>query len=206
MIHTLLTYRRNLIFVCYLYGSHTMLRHSKYRLSGREGSDVCQVAIFGEVRASGYVKGYLHKACSSPLFGVRRVRRPVSRTSIRSMGRPRVSFAEPADRPLRRWQDLEQRLALHLEHLFIPGLGDAFINGHLADQRLAIWQMHRPWAPHTVARGRGQIPFPLVSHPAYLITGRAVSIASGAAFPLCPGPMPQAPAKHSLWVKTKLER
>jgi hypothetical protein len=29
-----------------------------------------------------------------------------------------------------------------LEHLFLSGVGDAFINDRLADQRLAIWRMH----------------------------------------------------------------
>jgi hypothetical protein len=43
-------------------------------------------------------------------------------------------------------------------------------------QRLAIWQMQRPWTPRTVApeAGDGSLS-PLISHPAFLTTGRAVS-------------------------------
>ena len=111
-----------------------MLRCSKYRLSGRDGRDVCQVAIFEEIRTSGYAKGNLHNACSGLPVGVRRGRG---------------------------WCRRASRLA--------------FINGHLADQRLAIRQMHRPWVPPTVALEAGDRSLSplLVSHPAYFITGRA---------------------------------
>jgi hypothetical protein len=51
-----------------------LLRCSKYRLSGRDGRDVCQVAIFEEIRTSGYAKGNLHNACSGLPVGVRRGR------------------------------------------------------------------------------------------------------------------------------------
>jgi hypothetical protein len=44
---------------------------------------------------------------------------------------------------------------LHLEHLSLSGWGEAFMNGQVADQGLAIRQMHRPWAPHTVAPEAG---------------------------------------------------
>ena len=55
-----------------------------------------------------------------------------------------------------------------------PYRGEA--NGQVADQRLAIWQMPRPWAPaYSGVRGLGPIPFPLVWHPACFTTGRAVS-------------------------------
>ena len=85
--------------------------------------------------------------------------------------------------------------------LALSGWGEVFINVHLADQRLAIWQMHRPWTLRTVAPEAGDRSLsPLVSHPAYLTTGRAVFlIASGAAFTLCPGPMGQATTRYSIW-------
>lgn len=51
-----------------------MLRCSKYRLSGREGRDVCQVAILREIRASKYAWGNMHDAHSSLPVEVRRVR------------------------------------------------------------------------------------------------------------------------------------
>lgn len=41
-----------------------------------------------------------------------------------------------------------------LEHLFLSGLGDAFINGRLADALTLD-------APYSSARGRGRIPFPI---------------------------------------------
>ena len=87
--------------------------------------------------------------------------------------------------------------------LALSGWGEVFINVHLADQRLAIWQMHRPWTLRTLAPEAGDRSLsPLVSHPAYLTIGRAVFlIASGAAFTLCPGPMGQATARYSIWLR-----
>jgi len=41
-----------------------------------------------------------------------------------------------------------------LEHLFLSGLGDAFINGHLADAPTLD-------TPYSSARGRGRISFPI---------------------------------------------
>ena len=63
-----------------------------------------------------------------------------------------------------------------LDHFSLSGWGEAFTNGQVADQRLAIWQMPRPWAPaYSGVRGLGPIPFLLVWHPACFTTGRAVS-------------------------------
>jgi len=66
--------------------------------------------------------------------------------------------------------------------------------GHLADATTLD--------THTVASeaGDGSLS-PVVSHPAFLTTGRAVSSSHLARPLLCPGPMEQAPAKHSLWVE-----
>src|SRR5215211_2365049 len=61
---------------------------------------------------------------------------------------------------------------------------------------LATWQMHEPWAPPTVAPEAGveSLP-PLVSHLAYLITGRALPPLPLLARPLlCPFLIGQAPA------------
>jgi hypothetical protein len=99
--------------------------------------------------------------------------------------------------------NIRRVIMLHLKHSSLSGWGEAFINGHLADRRLATRQMHRPWARPTVApqAGDGSLS-PLVSHPAYLTTGSAVSSSHLLARPLlCPGPMGQAPAKHSLRVE-----
>jgi hypothetical protein len=41
------------------------------------------------------------------------------------------------------------------ERVVLSALAYSFINGHLADQRLAIRQMHRPWVPPTVAPEAG---------------------------------------------------
>ena len=75
--------------------------------------------------------------------------------------------------------NIRRVIMLHLKHSSLSGWGEAFINGHLADRRLATRQMHRPWARPTVApqAGDGSLS-PLVSHPAYLTTGRAVSSSS----------------------------
>src|SRR5215208_2006261 len=39
----------------------------------------------------------------------------------------------------------------NLERLALSGWSEASIKGHMADRRLVIWQMHRPWARRTVA-------------------------------------------------------
>src|SRR5215211_3600490 len=55
--------------------------------------------------------------------------------------------------------------------------------------RSAMWLMHRSWAPRTVAPkvGDGALSPLLVSHPAYLTTGRALHPSSAsAAFALRP--------------------
>jgi hypothetical protein len=115
-----------------------LLHRSKDRLSGREGRDVCQVAIFGGIRESRYAKGNLHNARSGPPVGVRRGRGWCRRVSYIVV------------RGVRLWSTCSYRVGLCLNN-WPPGRPKT---GHLADASTL-------GAPYSSARGRGQIPFPI---------------------------------------------